>query len=367
MGAQCSVANHVPVCFCPPQTTGDPFVTCYKYAPPREPIPQVPSDNPCDPSPCGSFSRCLVSHQGFATCSCLPNYYGAPPVCKPECVVSSDCHQTRACINQKCVDPCIGTCGSKAVCNVINHNPICTCPPGQEGDPFFGCTTPPTTDFPPVSTNPCIPSPCGPNSICQVKEDRPVCSCVANYIGSPPYCRPECTINDECPPSKACFKEKCVNPCINICGTNAKCNVINHIPLCSCIEGFEGDAFIGCSKVPKIATPKDVCNPSPCAENSQCADVGGVARCTCIPPYIGNPYVGGCRPECTMNSECPNHLSCLSQHCRDPCQGLCGVNAECSVVNHVPVCICGKGLIGDPFTACREPPRKLQRFVYFFC
>lgn len=105
------------------------------------PVSSKPA-NPCDPSPCGPYSRCLVSPQGFAVCSCLPNYQGAPPLCKPECIVSSDCQQTQACLNQKCVDPCPGTCGLGARCVVISHNPICSCPPGQDGDPFTKCYAP---------------------------------------------------------------------------------------------------------------------------------------------------------------------------------------------------------------------------------
>lgn len=101
-----------------------------------------PADNPCDPSPCGSNSRCHISDQGFATCSCLPGYRGSPPVCKPECVVSAECPQTQACLNQKCVDPCPGTCGVGANCYTICHNPICGCPPGYIGDPFVGCHLP---------------------------------------------------------------------------------------------------------------------------------------------------------------------------------------------------------------------------------
>lgn len=350
IGAQCEVTNHIPICYCPPQLTGDPFVTCYTFTPTIE---GPSSPNTCDPSPCGPYSRCLVSHQGYATCSCLPNFQGVPPACRPECIVSSECSQEKACVNQKCINPCEGTCGAEAFCTIINHNPICSCPPGQQGDPFVSCQ-PPLIEGPKVE-NPCVPTPCGPNSICQVKEGRPICSCVANYIGSPPYCRPECTLNSECPVDRACVKEKCINPCIELCGRNAKCNVVNHIPFCSCLLGYVGDAFIGCSQIPP-PDPVNPCNPSPCAENSKCTNSGQIARCTCIPPYIGNPYVGGCRPECTMNSDCPSHLACLSQHCRNPCEGLCGIKADCSVVNHVPVCTCARGLIGDPFTACRERP-----------
>lgn len=98
------------------------------------------------------------------------------------------------------------------------------------------------------------------------------------------------------------------------------------------------------------------CSPSPCADNAQCTEQNGIARCTCIPPYIGNPYTGGCKPECIINSDCASNMACLSQHCRNPCQGLCGTNTECSVVNHIPVCTCLPGYDGNPFTSCRQEP-----------
>ena len=103
--------------------------------------------NPCDPSPCGPNSRCLITPQRAAACSCLPGYKGVPPVCKPECVVSSECPQTHACVNQKCVDPCPGTCGINSRCIVVNHNPICSCPAGYVGNPFTSCQLPPAGEF----------------------------------------------------------------------------------------------------------------------------------------------------------------------------------------------------------------------------
>lgn len=94
--------------------------------------------NPCNPSPCGPNSQCKeVNRQ--AVCSCLPTYTGSPPDCRPECVVSSECPLDKACINQKCSNPCPGTCGLSTVCSVINHSPICSCSPGFTGDPFTRC------------------------------------------------------------------------------------------------------------------------------------------------------------------------------------------------------------------------------------
>lgn len=106
-------------------------------------------------------------------------------------------------------------------------------------------TAAPPTPSPPA--NPCQPSPCGPNSECQVRGESPACSCLPNYIGSPPSCRPECTINPECPAAQACINQRCADPCPGSCGSNAQCSVINHTPVCSCNPGFTGDPFTGCS------------------------------------------------------------------------------------------------------------------------
>ncbi|XP_039292288.1 keratin-associated protein 4-3-like [Nilaparvata lugens] len=99
---------------------------------PKRPI------NPCARSPCGPFSMCRLNND-LAVCSCQPNHIGSPPSCRPECMVSSECPLNQACVNQKCADPCPGTCGLNARCQVVNHNPICTCNPGLTGDPFTRC------------------------------------------------------------------------------------------------------------------------------------------------------------------------------------------------------------------------------------
>lgn len=79
---------------------------------------------------------------GSPACSCLPNYLGTAPNCRPECVLNSECSGQLACINQKCIDPCPGSCGFEARCHVNNHVPICTCNDGYVGDPFIQCNQP---------------------------------------------------------------------------------------------------------------------------------------------------------------------------------------------------------------------------------
>lgn len=98
--------------------------------------------------------------------------------------------------------------------------------------------------------NPCVPSPCGPNSQCRVIGTQAACSCLPNYIGQSPNCRPECTINAECSSILACINEKCQNPCLQSCGINAKCSVINHNAVCTCVDGYEGDPTSQCVLIP---------------------------------------------------------------------------------------------------------------------
>jgi hypothetical protein len=110
------------------------------------------------------------------------------------------------------------------------------------------------------------------------------------------------------------------------------------------------------------ADPINVCVPSPCGPNSECRDRGGAPACSCLPNYVGTPP--SCRPECTINPECPSHLSCINQKCTDPCPGSCGSNAACTVINHTPMCSCNNGFTGDPFTYCQSVPGKILTYLH---
>lgn len=104
----------------------------------EQPVQQAPG-NPCIPSPCGPNSQCKVSGDS-PSCSCLPDFLGVPPSCRPECVSNGECSSHLACIRQKCTDPCPNTCGTNAICRVVSHTPQCLCSPGFTGDPFVQCT-----------------------------------------------------------------------------------------------------------------------------------------------------------------------------------------------------------------------------------
>ena len=222
--------------------------------------------DPCQPSPCGQFAQCR-DIGGAPSCSCLSGYIGSPPNCRPECVINSECASNKACMREKCRDPCPGSCGQNAQCNVFNHVPMCTCIQGYVGDPFTACNPapPPPRTFnqnllqvhkiknicvpvgEPVVTDPCNPSPCGPNAQCRNGQ----CSCLPEFQGDPYQgCRPECVQSTDCTRDKACMQRKCRDPCPGTCGQSAVCVVSNHIPMCSCPSGMQGDPFVACRPVP---------------------------------------------------------------------------------------------------------------------
>ena len=236
------------MCSCPEGLTGDPFSYC-RPIPADPPKPPQPPSNPCYPDPCGHNAQCREANS-IGICACLPEYQGDPITgCRPECVSPAECPSDKTCVNRKCVDPCPGVCGQNAQCRAINHNPVCDCLPGFVGDPYRRCTLEIVTQ--PVNTDPCSPNQCGPNSICRVIGNKAACSCKQGYKGSPPNCRPECVTNAECSADKACYGQKCVDPCPGQCGTNANCLVQNHNPVCKCETGYTGDPYRFCSPIPQ--------------------------------------------------------------------------------------------------------------------
>lgn len=152
-----------------------------------------------------------------------------------------------ACINRKCQDPCPGSCGLNAECRVVSHTPICICQRGYTGDPFIQCNIQVVAveqDRP----TPCVPSPCGANAECREQNNAGSCICLTGYFGNPyESCKPECLINSDCRSNLACYQNKCNDPCPGTCGINAYCNVINHIPSCTCHEQHFGDPYRICT------------------------------------------------------------------------------------------------------------------------
>lgn len=216
----------------------------------------------------------------------------------------------------------------------------------------------------------CYPSPCGPYSQCKIIANRAVCSCLPYYIGRPPNCRPECSMNNDCVSSMACLNEKCKDPCPGSCGVHSTCTVVRHSPICQCENGYTGDPFVGCNKskmlnmqifsifnkITLVSLEEEThpCSPSPCGANAVCRERNTAGSCVCLPEYFGDPYTG-CKPECVINTDCPRHKACINNKCKDPCRGICGINAECIVSNHAPSCFCFQRYVGNPMVACHLP------------
>ena len=147
---------------------------------------------------------------------------------------------------------------------------------------------------------------------------------------------------------------------------NMHSSLMSKVFTCCCTAGcgpeceVDPDCQYGyiCSQARCVEKP-DPCDPNPCGPNTAIPSVvGDRCKCSCLPNMIGSPP--NCRPECVLNSDCSPQLACINRKCQDPCPGLCGVNAYCRVRNHVPICVCNQGYIGDPFTSCRLPPSKTR-------
>lgn len=92
---------------------------------------------------------------------------------------------------------------------------------------------------------------------------------------------------------------------------------------------------------------------SQCGPNTIHVNATTTCTCQCKPDYVGDHPHLGCRPTgCILNSDCPSDLACLSTQCTDPCPGVCGINALCSVTNHRPFCYCKPGFNGNPYDGC---------------
>lgn len=356
--AVCTVYNHVPTCSCPDGTTGDAFKFCQVVPKYVEPVEK----DPCYPSPCKTGAICRRSGSA-AVCECIPGYFGNPYErgCYPECTINSDCPLTKACSNYKCIDPCSGeVCGYNAICSAINHAPVCSCPEKMIGDPFVECRV----QKDPV--DPCYPSPCAQNGICRV----------INGIASCSY--PECVQNEDCPSSKACFNQKCGDPCHSACGINALCNVVNHKAVCSCPRGYMGSPFLQCSKFEEkpISRPECIhddecsndkaclnencinpCTTSQCGRDSECHVQKHRAICVCRNGFTGNAQYGCYEIGCRSDSECAPTEACVNKECTDPCKYTqCGKNALCKAdYNHKARCECPQGYRGNALISCDRP------------
>ncbi|GLH00238.1 Uncharacterized protein GBIM_06672, partial [Gryllus bimaculatus] len=415
--ADCRVNDHFPICFCKPGYSGNALAGCFKVG--------CQSDGECSydqqcyngecVNPCLLGAPCAVTAECYgdahrAACRCPPGFAGDPfRRCeRAECRVDSDCPRDKACLQRRCVDPCAAVadppCAANALCFAQNHAAGCRCPEHlPAGDPFAFCEArPPPAHRPECRSDVDCPSrracirercqdpcavlrPCHPSAACAVLDSVPVrtmvCECPDGWVPDRDgQCRPVllpvppgCTADTDCPATEACISRMCRNPCN--CGANAKCLVQNHRPVCSCEEGFEGNANIACHTVGcrsdsecdsgKACVNGHCVNPclvkDPCGVNAECYAFGNRAECRCRSGYRGNPYFRCYVVGCRSNNDCPGDRACVNAQCVDPCvygdSSPCAPRAQCRVHNHLAVCRCPPGFVGNPYVGCRPEPR----------
>ena len=189
--------------------------------------------NPClVQDPCGSNAECYATNHR-AMCRCRPGFRGTNPYLACyiiECLADPDCPTTKACINEKCVSPCLvqNPCApSQADCIDQDHKALCQCRVGYQGNPYVSC--------------------------------------------DPPRRRAECVTDGDCPSQLACFSESCQNPCIVIspCQAPAQCRVIDTVPVrtvvCQCPEGYVALSNGACRLKPAIPL-------TGCTADHECSD-----------------------------------------------------------------------------------------------
>ena len=57
------------------------------------------------------------------------------------CTYNDDCPDHAACRNSACINPCAAEnpCAPSAICTVVKHKPLCSCPDGYIGTPEIDC------------------------------------------------------------------------------------------------------------------------------------------------------------------------------------------------------------------------------------
>lgn len=295
---------------------------------------------------CTSDERC-IQKMCMIPCAahtqCPLNQACTGGMCIMGCRGNKDCPTDHACINNKCQNPCLSdnVCGPNALCTCVDHQTICHCPAGFDGNPTpnLGCIRMPTscTTTSECPTNHmCIGNmcnlPCSDTSFCAVGERcyNNVCvkvcygdsNCLQGEICVKGVCQPGCATDSDCKQTQVC--------------TNNKCR---------CAVGF--------IQGPQECMDIDECETKPCHKSATCTNIPGSYRCTCPDGTVGDPFFHpGCRKpnQCDNDNECSELLACRRGKCVDPCiSQRCGPAAECNIFNHAASCDCPSGYLGDGF------------------
>ena len=117
----------------------------------------------------------------------------------------------------------------------------------------------------------------------------------------------ECLVDNDCPFSKACRNEECIDPCsITLCGERALCKSEYHSGICYCPPGTQGNPIVkcldvGCQRDDDCSSTErcnlisgncvPLCQGQVCAQGARCQASNHKELCTCIPPLYGDGHV----------------------------------------------------------------------------
>lgn len=400
--AVCSCKNHVTSCHCP--TGFDAFPVpeqgCVRVS------TKCTSTSQCSPGlmcianqcnlPCRDTTDCASGERCFnSVCSkvCYDNNYCLPGeicnnagTCQTGCVLDTDCPDLNVCFNNKCkcshgyigtpygcedIDECSDNpCHATATCVNTPGSYKCLCSGDTVGDPYSdpGCIRPnecySNNDCENnlyckdgKCTDACAHQKCGTNAICEVFNHIAACTCPIGHLGDPldesiGCFKVECLNNDDCISERACHLDshKCVNPCDLVDCGKGSCSAEEHTAVCTCFTGFQ--------LVNGVCDDIDECLGNPCHTTAKCENTYGNFICSCPEGLIGDPISVGCRnpSECFENSDCPETASCIESRCKNPCEdrSSCGKNAICSPLGHRAICQCPVNTVGDPKLSCEK-------------
>lgn len=369
--AICSVVNHRISCTCPLNFVGRPSanvgcmresIACLSNADCHS-SGLICTNNRCRQDcnankDCAVDERC-VNNRCHIQCTkdreCPTSEICLQNVCNVGCRSDSDCSSTETCINNFCMDPCASStaCGTNALCQVYNHEKVCSCNDGTIGNPFVECTrkfTQCDQRFSSSSVSTCESGQICHSSYCfeQCYSDKDclnnekclsnICSTICSNHNSCPngfvceagVCVPGCRQDSECSTTDICISQKCMNACENpaSCGLGAVCVANNHQAQCSCPAQHTGNPNIEC-KFMNCVLDSD-CNHNEICQNYKCHQ--------------------GCRTD----QNCAADESCISLQCVDPCMyaDVCGDNAICQTIDHQPYCSCPANYDGNPTIRC---------------
>lgn len=403
--AACSVANHRATCNClegmVPNPT--PQVGCVR-SPPQEcnenrdcPYGLACFESVCRPL-CAEDAGCL-SNERCQNGACKPlcrrdddcrnNEVCLGLSCVPGCRSDQGCPTHLSCFDQQCIDPCADAraCGTNAVCEVINHTKICSCPIGLLGDAEVSCKSLITTcssNADCTSTQLCYGGSCqkkcrnDQNCLNDERCMRGICRTVCNVDSVCPQgqicenriCQIGCRNDLNCAPDQTCINKMCKNPCDSPgqCGQCAGCLVVNHGVQCSCPNGFVGDGLTGCQLPAQRCNPLCECDETgtycaqACSRTTDCTCSQVCTRGKCRAKCGANRSCplgqlcerGACVAGCKTNNDCAMDQTCTKGQCSDPCtdKQVCGSNALCTVTDHRLLCYCPDGYDGEPTKEC---------------